>query len=518
MVKAPTSFTLRHGLPGLAATALVAIGALGVGWLPLTSNMLANPLVDSLRSSLAGSLAARALVIIGLAVLLQAWLVLGSELMAASRRGLISPVRDIAWVLIMWSAPLLLAPPLFSRDVYSYYVQGRVFGEGYDPSSIGISVIPGWFDDGADPMWVESPTPYGPLFLLVERAVATFAHPNAYLGALLFRAVAVLGVALMAYYVPRLASAHGIDPGRALWLGVLNPIVLMHFIAGGHNDALMVGLVVAGLALATEKRCMWGAVAVSLAVAVKPIALVALPFVGLLWAGREGRWIDRIRSWAYALIALACTLASVYLVADAGYGVISAAFGTPSGVLTWLSPPTAIGKILGTLTSAVGLTTDATPVLAVVRLLGELVALLAVAWLILRPAGRSPVRGAALALGVIVVLGPVVQPWYLLWFLPLFAATGLRVRELQAAVILTAAFTVHGMIESSANADNLTDIADTLTFLVAIVIVVVIVAASPRERALVLGSGQSIGLEPDSDDAKQRAEQMTWPEFGRIPT
>ena len=67
-------------------------------------------------------------------------------------------------------------------------------------------------------------------------------------------------------------------------------------------------------------------------------------------------------------------------------------------------------------------------------------------------------RGAALALAVVVVLGPVVQPWYLLWFLPLFAATGLSLRELRVAVILTAAFTVHGMIESSTNADNLSDV------------------------------------------------------------
>ena len=91
---------------------------------------------------------------------------------------------------------------------------------------------------------------------------------------------------------------------------MLNPIVLMHFVSGAHNDALMVGLVVAGLALAAQQRCIWGAVAVSLAVAVKPIALIALPFVGLLWAGRDGGWVDRIRSWAFAGLALVCTLAS----------------------------------------------------------------------------------------------------------------------------------------------------------------------------------------------------------------
>ncbi|MEI6361010.1 MAG: polyprenol phosphomannose-dependent alpha 1,6 mannosyltransferase MptB [Actinomycetes bacterium] len=515
-MNAPRSFVLRHGLPGLLGTAFVAIGALGVGWLPITSNMLANPLVNALRSSLTGSLAARAFVIIGLAILLQAWLVLGSELLADSRRGRFASIKDTLGILAMWAAPLLLAPPLFSRDLYSYYVQGRVYGAGYDPSTIGISVIPGWFDDGADPMWVESPTPYGPVFLMIERAVANFAHPNAYLGALLFRAVALVGVALIAYYVPRLSVAHGIDPARALWLGVLNPVLVMHFISGAHNDAIMVGLVVMGLALATEQRCLWGAVAVSLAVGIKPIAIVALPFVGLLWAGREGRWIDRIRSWAYALLVLACTLASVYLVAEAGAGVIKAAFGTPSGVLTWLSPTTAVGLLLGKLTTAVGLTADTSVMLAGVRLLGTVLGLLVILWLILRPGGRSPVRGAALALAVIVVLGPVVQPWYLLWFLPLFAATGLSARELRVAMILTALFTIHGMIESSANADNITDIGDNITFLMAIIVVVIIVAASPRERRLVLGTGESMGLEPASDDQAERSEAMRWPAGGRI--
>jgi alpha-1,6-mannosyltransferase len=511
-------FAVRHGLPGLVGSGLLAVGALGIGWLPLTSNMLANPLVNALRGSLAGSLAARALVIIGLAVLLQAWLLLGSELL--SRRDVDDPpsVRQVLGVLGFWAAPLLLAPPMFSRDVYSYYVQGRVFGAGHDPTTTGIDVIPGWFDDGADPMWVESPTPYGPLFLMVERTVATFAHPNAYLGALLFRLVAVAGVALIAWAVPVLARLHGVDPDRALWLGVLNPIILMHFVSGAHNDALMVGLLVAGLALAAQQRCIWGAVAVSLAIAVKPVAIVVLPFVGLLWSGRDGSWLDRVRSWLFAGLATACTLASVFLVADAGRGVISASFGTPAGVLTWLSPTTAVGKLLGMGTSALGLTEDPSPVIAAIRLAGSVAAVLLILWLILRPGGRSPVRGAALALGAIVVLGPVVQPWYLLWFLPLFAATGLSSREVRAAVILTAGFTVHGMIESSTNADNLADIADVLTYIVAFAVVVVVLVASPRERGLVLGPSEHMGLEPQTDDERARAAAMTWPAHARIRT
>jgi hypothetical protein len=123
----------------------------------------------------------------------------------------------------------------------------------------------------------------------------------------------------------------------------------------------------------------------------------------------------------------------------------------------------------------------------VVRAIASIAALGIVAWLILRPGTRNPVRGAALALGTLVVLGPVIQPWYLLWFLPLFAAAGLSARETQIAVLATAAFTVHAMVESSATSDNFLDVTDGITFLLAVAITAVILLASPRERRLVLG-------------------------------
>ena len=475
------AFVLRHGLPGLAGTALVAIGALGIGWLPLETNLLANPLVEALRGSLTGSLVARGFVFIGLAVLLQAWLVLGAELRVAHR------TRDILGVLALWSVPLLLAPPMFSRDVYSYYVQGRLLDSGIDPTTSGVASVSGWFQDGADPMWAEAPTPYGPVFLMIERAVASFAHPNAYLASILFRLVAIIGVVLLAIYVPRLARSLGVNEGRALWLGVLNPLILLHFISGAHNDALMVGLLVAGLSLAVCNRCVWGGVLVAGAACVKPIALLALPFVGLLWAGVNSTWVARIKAWAITALVAGITIVCVYLVADTGYGVISAAFGTPSGVLTWLSPSTAIGQIIGYATTWLGLTADGMSAVAVARAIASLAALVVVAWLILRPGSRNPVRGAALALAAVVVLGPVIQPWYLLWFLPLFAASGLSSRETQIAVLATAAFTVHAMVESSATSDNFLDVTDGITFLLAVVITAVILLASPRERRLVLG-------------------------------
>ena len=505
----------RHGVPGAVGTGLIAAGALGIGWTPPTSQFLSNPLIEGIRTTLVGSLLSRSLVIVGLAVLLQAWLILGSELLDLTRLNRPSP-RDLYAILGVWTVPLLVSPPLFSRDVFSYYVQGRVYGSGYDPTVTGVSVVPGWMDDGADPMWVESPTPYGPLFLMVERFVAGAAHPNGYLAALLFRLVALAGVALIAVGVSSLARRHGVDPDRALWLGVLNPVIVMHFIAGAHNDAVMVGLVVIGLALAASHRCLWGIVAIGLAMTIKPIAIVALPFAGLLWAGIGATWGRRIRAWLLSVVVAACTIGCVFLVAGAGRGLISASLGTPAGVLTWLSPTTAVGKIVGFVTTSLGFTSDIGPALSISRLVGLMAAIIAIAWLILHPAGRSPVQSAGLALLVIVVLGPVVQPWYLLWSLPLLAAAGLGLRSVRAAVALTAFFTVHAMIESSTNADNVSNLMDIVTLVLAVAVVAAVALVSKRERAMIFGDPEHEPLIPFTPAQVSQGESMRWPATGRI--
>jgi alpha-1,6-mannosyltransferase len=479
---------LRHGLPGFIGTSCIAVGALGVGWLPGTTDLLTNPIVDSLRGSTSGSLIARSLVLIGLAIVLQAWLLIGADLL---HRGA-WPVRQLRWVLLMWIVPLVMAPPLFSRDVYSYYAQGRLFESGADPTTVGVGSLPGWFDMGADPMWTESPTPYGPTFLLIERTISSIAHPNAYLAAILLRLTSLVGVALMAIYVPKLAKAYGVDGSTALWLGVLNPLVIMHFVSGAHNDALMVGLVVLALYLGTCQQCLWSAALIGLATTVKPIALLALPFVGLQFAGLGASWIAKIKAWLMTGLAAVITIICVYLVVGSGYGVVQAAFGTPGSVLTWLSPTTAIGQLAGAVTSAIGLTTNAYTVIDVLHTIGTLLSVVVIIWLIVTSDRRTPLRGVALAFGTLVILGPVVHPWYLLWALPLFAAAGLSFRERRIAVILTIILVVHGMIEASTAADNVWDWSDLITFVIALAVVGIIGFASPHERHVILDAGSNV--------------------------
>lgn len=506
------SSLLRYGLPGFLGSTLLLIGALGAGWLPLNTHLTDIALVNALRETTSGVLLCRALILAGAAVLLQSWLVLGHDLLSGRHT---AHTRLFA-ILGMWCLPLVVAPPLFSRDVYSYYLQGRLVIAGYDPYTTAVSVIPGWFTDGVDPMWAETPTPYGPIFLVLARGIANFSGLNPFFAAILFRSVGLIGVALLAYSITVLAERHGISRSGALWLAVLNPLLIMHFVAGAHNDALMVGLLVSAFALASKNHMIWATIVLALSAGVKPISLLALPFLGLMWCINDPTWSQRIIGWLKTLGVAVISFGLITVVSGLGMGWVSA-LSAPSAVRTWLAPVSALGMGIGGIATWIGVTGSDATILSIFRLMGTVVALGLVAWLLLRPSGRPATRGAGFALLAVVLLGPTVQPWYLLWSLPLLAATGLTARQVRIAVIGTAAFVLYGMAESSATADSLLQVTDFVVMALAGALVITILLASPRERRLVLGDPLDSDLMPHTPEQRERASAMVihGPELAR---
>lgn len=493
-------FAVRYALGGFVASVVLAIGSIGVGWLPL-EGLIDQPLVRTMRFE--GLAVSRAAVIVGGALLLQAWLVLGADILGGHVRSL----RRLWKVLALWIAPLMLVPPLFSRDVYSYYMQGKLVLAGGDPYTQGVESIPGWFQSGVDVMWRDTPTPYGPVFVALSRGVAAVAGDNPYLAVLLFRLLALGGVVLLAVYVPRLAFHFGIDGSKALWLAVLNPLVLMHFISGVHNDALMVGLMVAGICLVVERRPVLGVMLVTLGAMVKPIGFLALPFVGLIWAGSQQTVRTRILGWARTAGVAVATYAVLALALGVGFGWIRA-LTAPGDVLTWLSPTTALGMFTGNVLSWVGLGDHYALTIGFFRAIGMIAAIVIVLRLILKPEGRTAVRSLMLAFLTVVALGPAVQPWYLLWVLPLAAASGLTPKELRVALFLTAGFTLYGLWETSASSDSFFELGDGLAMLAAAACVLIAVTASTRERQLLLGGPVAHGLLPEDAPSTARAQRL----------
>lgn len=401
---------------GLAGTACLAAGGETAGALPVRE--LLSPSSVHAALGLVG-------VYFGLVLLIAAWALLGRRVRSPEPP---SP-RALMVVLVVWAAPLLLAPPLFSRDVYSYLAQGAMVDAHIDVYAHGPARLGGPLADEVSPLWRHTGAPYGPVFLGVASALSGLTQGELPAGLFGMRLVALLGVGLMAAALPRLARHSGADPSAALWLGALNPLVLLHLVAGAHNDAIMLGLLGLGLVAALGRWPVLGAVLVTLAALVKAPAVLGLVAVVVLQV-RAGR--SPARAVATTVVAAAATTAAATAAAGTGYGWIGA-LNTPVSPQNW-----ALTSLLGRATRALlerlgsDLAPLAIPVWHTLGIVAAVVAVLAI-WLRLR---LRPVYALGLSLLAVAALGPAIRPWYALWglFLIAAAAPSTSIRHRVAAV------------------------------------------------------------------------------------
>ena len=493
-------FIVSHVSVSFLAVALIAFGSIAIGWLPPLYNVRVNSVLEALRLTSQGQLLGRIAVILGGALLVHSWLVLGLAVLRDHRVSL----RQLWTLLGLWSTVLFFIPPMFSRDVYSYLAQGRLLVRDLNPYEYGVGALPGWFQLGPDPMWAESPTPYGPLFLAVEHAVAVATPTSPTLAVLLFKLACLIGIVLMATGTAQLARLHGIDESAAAWLAVLNPLVILHLLVGVHNDSLMIGLLLWAFVFALRSQRALALLSLVAAIGIKPIALVALPFLVIAYTPHYRRSALRWRDWCVAAIVVLGGVWLVGAVQGVGLGWVSA-LATPSSVATLLSPPTAIAEVIGLATNFFGIDSYSVALTAL-RSIALILALIVMAKLALSPAGRSAVRGAGLAFTALIALSPVVQPWYLLWALSLIAVSGLaKAWHFRAIVAGTAAFVMYSLAEVNVVTDSTINVSDYLSVGLSGLVVLLIAVASPSERSLAWGTQFAHGLQPQTPEAASTA-------------
>lgn len=392
---------------GLAGSVALAIGGLAAGALPRNDPFNGWPLIRELRVL---SPLATAATYMGLVLLIGAWLRL---------RSTTASPRDLLITLCWWAAPLALAPPLYSRDVYSYIAQGAMVRHGIDAYTHGPAALTGSLPDDVPGIWQFTPAPYGPVFLRLAAGVVGFTGENPVLATLGMRLLALIGLAVIVRCLPPLAEYFGVSPSAALWLGALNPLVLIHFVSGAHNDGIMVALMLAGLVAAIRRRFLPAILLIVAATLVKMPAVVALAgLVPLLAEGMSGRL--RMARAAATVGALAGgALALLTFALGLGHGWVDA-LKTPALVRNGLSLSTDIGMGIGYLGERFGFASEieATEwVRTIAAFVGAAIAILA---LLRWPA--NPGRALGIALTAIVLCGPAVHPWYLLWGLIPLAA------------------------------------------------------------------------------------------------
>ncbi|SNT52818.1 hypothetical protein SAMN05421812_108177 [Asanoa hainanensis] len=247
---------------GLVGVAVVAAGAYEAGALPGRDPGLGLRGPGTPGAGFWWGLAAW---VVGLAIVSGAWWRIGSRLGGLGSRWLITTGA-------LWALPLLLAPPLASRDVYSYACQGEIWRSGLDPYAIGAADGGCLWSNAVPDLWQHTPAPYGPVGIAlsgaaaaVARAVGGPADHRLLVAVTVLRLVALVGGVLIAVYAGRLANAVGVRPESARWLGLLSPLVAVHLVSGAHNDALTAGLLVAALAVAVPAVASRGPATVVLA-------------------------------------------------------------------------------------------------------------------------------------------------------------------------------------------------------------------------------------------------------------
>ncbi len=412
----------RPALLGFLGAVLITAGGLGAG-----STRLHDPLLESLQLSWLrfghGLVVSSLLLWGGVAVMLVAWLWLGRRVIArtATQFTMLATTG-------FWLAPLLLSVPVFSRDTYSYLAQGALLRDGFDPYVVGPIDNPGPLLENVSPIWTTTTAPYGPVFILIAKFVTMVVGDHVIAGTMLLRLCMLPGLVMLIWAAPRVARRIGANGPAALWICVLNPLVIIHLMGGVHNEMLMVGLMMAAIAMTLADRPVWGVGLIAIAVAVKATAGIALPFMVWMWVHRlrDRRDLGPLRAFAIATAASAAIFVVVFAVvswlAGVGLGWLTALAGSVK-IINWLTVPTATANLI----NAIGgffLPVNFYAVLEVTRIVGVIVIAISLPllWWRFRHDDREALTGIALAMLVVVLFVPAALPWYYTWPLAVLSA------------------------------------------------------------------------------------------------
>lgn len=365
--------------------------------------------LDRLAGSwlIAVGVVAMALAVAGFLVLLrQAW------------RGSVSLRTVLVLAVVANVMVVAMVPLLFSRDVYSYAFYGRiaaVYGENpyvHTPVEFGRDEL--WSLIG--PKWADTPAVYGPAFTAISAATARSVGTAAGQVAA-YRWVA--GLAAVATIATIAVASMRIRPGRAAFAVAafgLNPAVLFHAVASGHNDVVVALAISSGFLLLVYDRSLAAVAVLALGALIKATAALPLVLV-IVWCvarapgGRRGRTFATHAGLAFA-IGLAFS-APFMQTDDPTLGMLELA-----GHEGWLAPSVLVRRIFTVLSFGT---------LGWLARVAFAAVLIVTFGLLARDVARRAVGetvetvGAAMgwSLVALMLLGPVLLPWYVAWALPL---------------------------------------------------------------------------------------------------
>jgi alpha-1,6-mannosyltransferase len=429
-------FPYRTIAMGVIGSTLLLLASLGAGGILIRDPVLGAGPLSWIRYG-HGRALATGLLYVGFGLVVWAWVRLGRYVFAG-RIG----ARPIVIAALAWMAPLVIAPPLFTRDVFSYLGQGAQLLYGLDPYSYGpagLDVLPDVVQN-VHPLWQTTPAPYGPLFLLIAKGIVALTGNQVIAGVIVTRLVLMTGLAGLLWALPRLVRHLGGNLPVTMWLAVASPMTVIHLVGGPHNDLLMLAFLVVGVLAALERKHVVAIVLVTVGMLIKPTAAVALPFLVWVWANHLPAEQSLRRRFVKA-VTPSLGIFGVVFVAGTWISLGSFNLGwvtglqAPQMIANWLNFPTGIGEIVHTLVNLV-VDVPTSPFVTVARAIAwlALAAVIVRQWWLARHGGNEAILRMAITLLAVAIFAPPTLPWYLTWGFVIAAAFSWRRTHLAVVV------------------------------------------------------------------------------------
>ena len=459
---------------GTVGALLIGLGGLGAGALPVVGNPFGELPFGQLMGRMLVS--SSAMVFIGVGLIVIAWLLLAvmagtpllfHRLSAHPPQHLLKPAQ--VWsIFFSWTLPILVTAPLFTQDIYSYIANGSIVVQGLDPYSAGPVQLLGADDPLARSVpfiWANSPSPYGPVALGIAAVISIITNDSIVAAVILHRITSLLGVVAAGWAITALAKRCRFHPATALWLGILNPLTILHLIGGIHNESLMLGFVLVGMELvlrgidkleastSLSMSTAWpgwlltflGGTLISAAGMVKVTGFIGLGFAGMALARFLFRrtsmkqWLSISAAAGYFLSVLILSIGAFTLASGIGLGWVTGQGGAAT-IRSWLSVSTDVGVASGFMGMMLGLGDHTEAILSVTRAAGVLAAAAFMVRMLFATfrGVMHPIGGLGVSTLVLVILFPVVHPWYILWAIFPLAAWANRWFFRYAVVIYSA--------------------------------------------------------------------------------
>lgn len=443
---------------GLFGSAFIVFGSLTPAYLPQNSpwwNLVRAIGLDNWVGRALGT----TLVGLGVALMIEAWFRLRPRVHHELKH----------WpVTLLWSLPMLFAPPIFSHDAYAYAAEGWLLQNGLNPYLNPISVLPGAFADQTVWLWRYTTAMYPPLSLEMFHGLVALAGNDPYFSTLAMRLPALLGVALIVVYLPRIAARMGVDPAMTAWFSAINPLLIIDLVGGAHNDALMMGLVAGALWLVVGRpgvsaaepelradigerpgydwRFWLASIVVGVAACIKqpailafyPVALVGHPWTSVRWSDS---W-PALRRLTLSLGTAVATFAAITAATGLGYGWIQAA-DVPGKVLT-LAPFSLVGAGFRFVFEAFGRPATGQVAMETLRVLGLAITMVSIGILALTTGRRRPITFLSWSYLIFAFGGIALNSWYLTWGGLLLPLTRPGKRIIGTAVTITTILLAYG--------------------------------------------------------------------------